>query len=65
MKNLMKANISLVNIIAAALLVELVSGVMYYSAQDIIHRTVERLIDREMNAIFALHKMYKVEFKLK
>ena len=65
MKNLMKANISLVNIIAAALLVELVSGVMYYSAQDIIHRTVERLIDREMNAIFTLHKMYKVEFKLK
>ena len=63
MKNLMKANISLVNIIAAALLVELVSGVMYYSAQDIIHRTVERLIDREMNAIYLCirNKLAKVE----
>ena len=52
MKHLMKTNTGLVNIIAAALLVELVSGVMYYSAQNIIHRTVERLIDREMNAIY-------------
>ena len=63
MKHLMKKNISLVNIIAAALLVELVSGVMYYSAHDIIHRTVERLIEREMNAIYLCirNKLVKVE----
>ena len=36
-RNFLKVNISLVNIIAAALVVELVSGVMYYSAQNIIH----------------------------
>ena len=51
-RSFIKANIGLVNIIAAALLVEVVSGVMYYSAQNIIHKTVERLIDREMNAIY-------------
>ena len=61
--NIMRANISLVNIIAAALLVELVSGVMYYSAQNIIHKTVERLVDREMNAIYLCirNKLAKVE----
>jgi sigma-B regulation protein RsbU (phosphoserine phosphatase) len=59
----LKANISLVNIIAAALLVELVSGVMYYSAQNIIHKTVEKLIEREMNAIYLCirNKLAKVE----
>ena len=61
--NFIKANISLVNIIAAALLVELVSGVMYYSAQNIIHKTVEKLIEREMNAIYLCirNKLAKVE----
>ena len=59
----LKANISLVNIIAAALLVEIVSGVMYYSAQNIIHKTVEKLIEREMNAIYLCirNKLAKVE----
>ena len=62
-KNFIRANISLVNIIAAALLVELVSGVMYYSAQNIIHKTVEKLIEREMNAIYLCirNKLAKVE----
>ena len=62
-RSFIKANISLVNIIAAALLVEVVSGVMYYSAQNIIHKTVERLIDREMNAIYLCirNKLAKVE----
>jgi sigma-B regulation protein RsbU (phosphoserine phosphatase) len=63
LRSFLKANISLVNIIAAALLAELVSGVMYYSAQDIIHKTVERLIDREMNALYLCirNKLAKVE----
>ena len=62
-KNFIKANIGLANIIAAALLVELVSGVMYYSAQNIIHKTVEKLIEREMNAIYLCirNKLAKVE----
>ena len=62
-RSFIKANIGLVNIIAAALLVEVVSGVMYYSAQNIIHKTVERLIDREMNAIYLCirNKLAKVE----
>ena len=36
LKAFLKDNISLVNIIAAALLVELVSGVMYYSAHNLL-----------------------------
>ena len=62
-RNFIKTHINLVNIIAAALLVEVASGVMYYSAQDIIHRTVEKLIDREMNAIYLCirNKLAQVE----
>lgn len=58
-----KRHISLVNVVFAALLVELVSGVMYYSAQTIIHRTVEKLIEREMNAIYLCirNKLAQVE----
>ena len=48
----MKSNIKLAVIVAAALLVELTTGVIYYSAQDIIHKTMERLVEREMNSIF-------------
>ena len=63
LKAFLKDNISLVNIIAAALLVELVSGVMYYSAQNIIHKTAERLIEREISAIYLCirNKLAKVE----
>lgn len=49
--NLIKANTSLTIIIVAALLLELSTGVLYYSAQNIIERTVTRLMDQEMNAI--------------
>ena len=44
-------HLPLMVILGAALLLELTSGVMYYSAQDIIQRTVERLVDSEMNVI--------------
>ena len=66
LKNFLKANISLVNIIAAALLVEMVSGVMYYSAQDIIYKTAEKLIERETNALYLCirNKLAKVEVTL-
>jgi sigma-B regulation protein RsbU (phosphoserine phosphatase) len=60
---MVKDNIPLTLILVAALLLELTSGVMYYSAQHIIHRTVEKLIDREMNALFLCirNKLSKVE----
>ena len=56
-------NLPLTLIIGAALLLELTSGVLYYSAQTIIHRTVEKLIEREMNAIYLCirNKLAKVE----
>lgn len=50
-RNLIKANTSLTIIIVAALLLELSTGVLYYSAQNIIERTVQRLMNQEMNAI--------------
>ena len=63
LRSFIKANISLANIVVAALLVELVSGVMYYSAQNIIHSTVVKLIEREMNAIYLCvrNKLAEVE----
>ena len=51
LSNLIKANTGLTVIIVAAILVELMTGVLYYSAQNIIQRTVERLVEHEMNAI--------------
>ena len=56
-------NLPLTVIIAAALLLELTTAVMYYSAQNIIQRTVERLVQREMNAIYLCirNKLAKVE----
>ena len=47
----MRNHLPLMVVLGAALLLELTSGVMYYSAQDIIQRTVERLVDSEMNVI--------------
>ena len=60
---MVRENIPLTLIIVAALLLELTSAVMYYSAQRIIHRTVEKLIDREMNALFLCirNKLARVE----
>ena len=62
-RNLIKANTSLTIIVVAALLLELSTGVLYYFAQNIIERTVRRLMDREMNAISLSirNQMAKVE----
>ena len=60
---MVRHNLPLTLIIGAALLLELTSGLLYYSAQNIIHRTVEKLIEREMNAIYLCirNKLAKVE----
>ena len=62
-RNLIKANTSLTIIVVAALLLELSTGVLYYFAQNIIERTVRRLMDQEMNAISLCirNQMAKVE----
>ena len=64
--HVLRTNISLTIIIVAAILLEVTTGVMYYSAQNIIQRTVERLIDREMNAIYLCirNKLAQVEVTL-
>ena len=61
--HVLRTNISLTVIVVAALLLELTTGVMYYSAQNIIQRTVERLVQREMNAIYLCirNQLAKVE----
>lgn len=63
LRSFMKSHTSLTVIIAAALLLELTTGVMYYAAQNIIQRTVEWLVQREMNAIYLCirNKLAKVE----
>ena len=61
--SIIKKHFSLTVIIVAALLLELTTGVMYYSAQSMIQRNVERLVQSEMNAIYLciLNKLAKVE----
>ena len=49
---MVRHNLPLTLIIGAAFLLELTTGLLYYSAQNIIHKTVEKLIEREMNAIY-------------
>ena len=51
LRNFIKNNTSLTVIIVAALLLELTTGVMYYTAQNIIQQTMEQLVRSEMNAI--------------
>ena len=50
--HVLKTNVSLTVIIVAALLLELTTGVMYYTAQNIIQRTMERLVESEMSTIY-------------
>ena len=55
-KNLRKSssqvNTSLRVIISAVLLLELMTGIMFYAAQNFIQRTMERMVRVEMNAIY-------------
>ena len=61
-----RTNTSLAVIILAALLLELTTGILYYSAQNIIQQNVERIIQREMNALNLCirNKLGKVEVTL-
>ena len=60
---IIRNNLSLCIIIAAALILELVVVVMFYTSHNIIHETVEQLVEREMNSIFLgiRNKLAKVE----
>ena len=51
MEQVFKKNLSLTVIIIAALLLELTTAVMYYSAQDIIETTKRHLVKQEMNSV--------------
>ena len=63
LSEVIKHNIPLTLIIGAALLLELTSAVLYYSAQNIIHKTADRLVEREMNVLYLSirNKLAKVE----
>ena len=63
LKSGVKTHTSLTLIIVAALLLELSTGVMYYSAQNMIQRAVDRMVQREMNALYLCirNKLTKVE----
>ena len=66
MKNVLKRNLGLTAIIAAALLLEITSGVMGYINHSVIQNTMENLVDQEMNAIFyrIRNQLSKVEVTL-
>ena len=66
MKHFIRTNTSLAVIILAALLLELTTGILYYSAQNTIQQNVERIIQREMNALNLCirNKLGKVEVTL-
>ncbi len=66
LKNVLKRNLGLTAIIAAALLLEIISGVMGYINHAVIQDTMENLVDQEMNAIFyrIRNQLSKVEVTL-
>ncbi len=66
LKSFIKRNTNLTVIIAAALLLEMTTGVLYYTAQNIIQQTVERLMERELNAVSLCirNQLAKVEITL-
>ena len=66
LKNVLKRNLGLTAIIAAALLLEITSGVMGYINHSVIQNTMENLVDQEMNAIFyrIRNQLSKVEVTL-
>ena len=66
LKKFIRTNTSLAVIILAALLLELTTGILYYSAQNTIQENVERIIEREMNALNLCirNKLARVEVTL-
>ena len=59
----LRKNLNLTVIVSAALLLELMMGFMFYSAQNFIQRTMERMVNVEMNAIYLCirNKLMKAE----
>ena len=59
----LRKNLNLTVIVSAVLLLELMMGFMFYSAQNFIQRTMERMVDVEMNAIYLCirNKLMKAE----
>ena len=49
MRNYMRTHTSMAVIIAAAFLLELTTGLMYYTSQNIIQKTMVDLVERDMN----------------
>lgn len=66
LKYVIRRNLGLTAIIAAALLLEITSSVMNYVNHNIIQDTMERLVEQEMNSIaFRIHnQLSKVEVTL-
>jgi len=52
LKCYMRANVGLSIIISAVFVLELMVGIMFYAAQTFIQRTMERMVEVEMNAIY-------------
>ena len=65
-KSFTKSHVGLTVIIVAALLLELTTGGIYYNSQNIIQRTVVKLMERENNALFLCirNKLADVEVTL-
>ena len=59
----MRTHTSMAVIIAAAFLLELTTGLMYYTSQNIIQKTMVDLVQREMNTIYLCirNQLAKVE----
>ena len=66
LKNFIRTNTSLTVIILAALLLELTTAILYYSAQNTIQQDMERIMQREMNALNLCirNKLARVEVAL-
>ena len=65
-KNVLKRHLGLSAIIAAAILLEITSGVMNYQNHNMIQDTMESLVEQEMNSIFyrIRNQLGKVEVTL-
>lgn len=66
MKEFIKTHTSLIVIVVAALLIELTSGVIYYTSQNIIRSTTINVMERENNALYLCirNKLEEVEVVL-
>ena len=61
--NVIKRHLSLTVIVIAALLLELTTGIMYYTSQSILRQTMVQMVEREMNSIYLCirNQLAKVE----